>query len=68
MGEEPDLGEMMLLLGKVFLMEMEKGKDGKSALFARAFLACRRLKVGGPECRDSEHGKDDFKTLLRNFG
>jgi hypothetical protein len=68
MGTEPDLGELMLLFGRAFLMEMEKGKDGKAALFARAFLACKRLRVGGPECRESEHGKDDFQTLLRNFG
>ncbi len=68
MSDEADPGELMLLLGKVFLMELEKGREGKAALFARAFLACRRMKVGGPECRESEHGKDDFKNLLRNFG
>lgn len=68
MSTEPDLKELMLLFGKVFLMEMEKGNKGRSALFARAFLACKRLRGGGPDCRDSEHGKDDFQTLLSNFG
>jgi hypothetical protein len=49
--------DILTAFGKAFLLELEKGEEGKATLFAKAFLACRELK--------SE--KDQFQRPLNDF-
>jgi hypothetical protein len=59
---DPRTTELLVLFGKAYLNEIEKGENERATLFAKAFLACERVGRIKLESRE-----DGLQTILNNI-